>query len=84
MGNVINTIINQDQVNLALTQVREFILSDGGDLEIVKIEDLKVYIKLKGACVSCPLSFYTVQMGIVKTLKEYFQQNIEVVLVDQE
>ncbi len=82
MGHVININIDQDQVNLALTQVREFILSDGGDLEIVKIEDLKIYIKLKGACVSCPLSFYTVQMGIIKTLKEYFQQDIDVILVD--
>jgi len=82
MGNVINTSINQDQVNLALAQVRQFILSDGGDLEIIKIEDHKIYIKLKGACVSCPLSFYTVQLGIVKTLKEYFNQDIEVILVD--
>lgn len=82
MGYVININIDQDQVNLALAQVREFILSDGGDLEIVKIEDLKIYIKLKGACVSCPLSFYTVQIGIIKTLKEYFNQDIEVILVD--
>ena len=84
MGHVININIDQEQVDLALAQVREFILSDGGDLEIVKIEDLKIYIKLKGACVSCPLSFYTVQIGIIKTLKEYFNQDIEVILVDQD
>lgn len=80
MGDVIN--ITLDQVNLALAQAREFILSDGGDLEIVKIEDLKVYLKLKGACVGCPLSFYTVQMGIVKSLKEYFNQDVQVEIVD--
>ena len=75
-------MITKDQVNLALIQVREFVLSDGGDFEIVEIENLKIYLKLRGACVSCPLSFYTVQMGIVKTLKDYFNQDIEVILED--
>lgn len=77
MGNV-----TADQVALALTQVRELILSDGGDLEIIKIEYPKVFIKLKGACVGCPFSVYTVQMGILKALKEQFSDQIEVALVD--
>ena len=77
MGNV-----TTDQVELALIQVRELILSDGGDLEVVKIEYPQVFIKLKGACVGCPLSFYTVQMGILQALKDQICDQIEVVLVD--
>ena len=49
-------IITCEQVEQALTDVRQFILSDGGDLEIVTIDGYKIQIRLKGACISCPLS----------------------------
>jgi len=70
------------QVEQALVEVRAFILSDGGDIEVVDVKDHQVFIKLKGACVGCPLSMFTVQMGIVKALKEQLLDSIEVVLVD--
>lgn len=70
------------QIEQALINVREFILSDGGDLKIVDVKNHQVFIKLEGACVSCPFSIYTVQMGIVKTLKEQLLDDIEVVLVN--
>ena len=77
MGN-----LTLQQVEQALVEVRAFILSDGGDLEIVEVKEHQVFIKLKGACVSCPFSMYTVQMGIVKALKEQLLGDIEVVLVE--
>ena len=70
------------QVEQALVSVREFILSDGGDIKIVDVKDHQVFIRLEGACVGCPFSIYTVQIGIVKTLKEQLLANIEVILVD--
>lgn len=70
------------QVQEALVEVRAFILSDGGDIEVIDVKEHQVFIKLKGACVGCPLSMYTVQMGIVKVLKEQLLDNIEVILVD--
>ena len=63
-------VVTKEQVELALTDVRQFILSDGGDLEIVVINDYKVQIRLKGACISCPLSLFTVQFGVQKALQE--------------
>lgn len=77
MGDLTSVRIEQ-----ALVEVRQFILADGGDIEVAKVEDLKVYIKLKGACVGCPLSIYTIQSGIVRTLKENVSEQIEVILVD--
>ncbi len=78
MGN-----LTKDKVERALVEVREFILSDGGDIEIINIENNKVFIKLKGACVGCPLSAFTVQMGIERALKEQIHSDLEVVLVDE-
>jgi len=79
MGNVTKSLIEQ-----ALVEVRKFILSDGGDLEVTKVIDHQVFIKLKGACVGCPLSFYTVQMGISRALKEKISSQIEVILEDED
>jgi Fe-S cluster biogenesis protein NfuA len=83
MGNV----ITKHQVELALLEVRDFILSDGGDIHVVDIDhqlDQKIIvsIKLEGACISCPLSAYTVQFGILKALQEKISSNIQVILVD--
>lgn len=74
--------ITKDQVEKALVGVRELILADGGDVEIVKIEHPKVFINLKGACVGCPLSIYTVQMGIERSLHEQISSDLQVVLID--
>lgn len=74
--------ITKDQIERALIEVHEFILSDGGDIEIVNIENKKVFIKLKGACVGCPLSSFTVQLGIERALKEQISEDIEVQIVE--
>ena len=75
-------IITSEQVEQALTEVRQFILSDGGDLEIVSIDGYKIQIRLKGACVSCPLSLFTVQFGVQKALQEQISEKITVEVVD--
>lgn len=75
-------IITKEQVEQALTDVRQFILSDGGDLEIVAIDGYKIQIRLKGACVSCPLSLFTVQFGVQKALQEQISEQITVEVVD--
>ena len=75
-------IITKEQVDQALVNVRQFVLSDGGDLEIVAIDGFKVQIRLKGACISCPLSFYTVQFGVQKALQDQISKDISVEVVD--
>ena len=37
--------------------IRPSFRSDGGDVELVDIEDRKVVIRLSGACDDCPISF---------------------------
>ncbi len=74
--------ITKDQIDQTLVSVRQFVLSDGGDLEVVAIDGFKVQIRLKGACISCPLSFYTVQFGIQKALRDQISEKIIVEVVD--
>jgi len=40
----------REQVETVLNQVRPFLQRDGGDVELVDIEDGIVKVRLKGAC----------------------------------
>ena len=54
-----------------LERIRPAIQSDGGDMELVEITDAGIVrIRLLGACVGCPSSTITLQMGIERNLKE--------------
>ena len=61
----------ETQVTAVLEKIRPMIQSDGGDLELVGIRsDGTVLIKLLGACIGCPSSTMTLQMGIERNLME--------------
>lgn len=54
-----------DAVKTALEDIRPQLQADGGDLELVTVtEDGRVFVKLTGACGSCPMSTMTLKMGI--------------------
>ena len=44
----------EDQVMEVLDKLRPFLLRDGGDCELVDVEDGIVKLRLLGACGSCP------------------------------
>ncbi|MEZ4322990.1 MAG: NifU family protein [Myxococcota bacterium] len=54
--------------------VRPALQSDGGDIDLVKVEDNDVYVRLVGACSSCPSSTVTMKMGVERLLAEEFPQ----------
>lgn len=71
------------EVNKILDSLRPYIMADGGDVELVKIDnDGVVSIRMLGACAGCPASSFTQKMVIEKSLKEGVVGITEVVLVD--
>lgn len=61
----------KEKVQEALNLVRPALQADGGDVELVDVNDQGVVsVRLKGACGSCPMSTMTLKMGIERTLKE--------------
>ena len=52
------------------TQIRPALQSDGGDIELVDIEDGIVKVRLVGACSHCPSSAMTLYEGVEKMLME--------------
>lgn len=60
----------EEQVKEVLDKLRPFLLRDGGDVELVDIEDGIVRVRLMGACGSCPSSTITLKAGIERALLE--------------
>lgn len=70
-----------DEVAEVLDKLRPFLQRDGGDVELVDVEDGIVKLKLVGACGSCPSSTITLKAGIERALFEEVDGVQEVVQV---
>ncbi|WP_281889353.1 NifU family protein [Paenibacillus sp. YYML68] len=70
-----------DEVLEVLDKLRPFLQRDGGDVELVDVEDGIVKLRLVGACGSCPSSTITLKAGIERALVEEVEGVHEVVQV---
>ena len=59
----------QKRVEAALAEIKPRIQADGGDIELVAIENKTVKIRLRGACVGCPMSALTLKQGVERLIK---------------
>lgn len=65
----------RERVEHVLKLIRPALQSDGGDLELVEITpEGVVRIRLHGACVGCPSSAATLQLGIERNLKAHIPE----------
>lgn len=70
-----------EDVKKAIEDIRPMLQADGGDIALDSIKDNVVYVKLQGACGSCPMATYTLKLGVEAKLKELFPNLKEVVAV---
>jgi Fe-S cluster biogenesis protein NfuA len=54
---------------------------DGGAIQLLKIQDGKVYIQLQGACVGCAASSSTLKFIVEKNLKELIHPELQIINV---
>lgn len=72
------------KIKETLEAIRPQLQADGGDLELVSIEDDgTVKVKLKGACAGCPGAQMTLQFGVERILKEAVPSVTGVVAVQE-
>ncbi|MFC1716689.1 NifU family protein [Candidatus Poribacteria bacterium] len=61
----------KEQVEELLKEIAVALRADGGDIELVDIDDDNVVkVKLKGACAGCPFSQMTIKNFVEKELKK--------------
>lgn len=70
LGDSKERVVLRELIEAALAEVRPGIMMDGGDVELVDVQDDEVFIRLTGACRGCPISTLTLKSGIEKTIVE--------------
>jgi Fe-S cluster biogenesis protein NfuA len=60
----------KEEVAQALEEVRPHLQVDGGDVELVEIDDGVVKVRLTGSCAGCPMSQMTLKWGVENYLKK--------------
>ena len=70
--------LTTDNVETVLDELRPYLMSDGGNVDLIEIDGPIVKLKLQGACGSCPSSAMTLKMGIERRLREKIPEIVEV------
>ena len=64
----------------AIEMFRPQLQADGGDMEFVSLDDqMRVHLKLTGACGSCPMAVMTLKMGVERYIQDAVPEVTEVV-----
>jgi Fe-S cluster biogenesis protein NfuA len=59
-----------EKIEAALDTMRQYLKDDGGNVEVVGInDDMIVEVRLLGACSTCPQSYMTMKAGIEDAVK---------------
>lgn len=72
----------KEKISEVIEQIRPFLISDGGNIELIKVEDNIVYIKLLGACSGCPMSKITLKNLVEKAIIEEVPEIKEVIEIN--
>jgi Fe-S cluster biogenesis protein NfuA len=67
-----------EKVQRVIAELRPNLQADGGDIELVGVEDGTVKVRLKGACAGCPMSTMTVKWGVENYLRKKIPEVVKV------
>lgn len=70
-----------NEVSKVLLKLRPFLLRDGGDAELVEVEDGVAKLRFLGACNGCPSATITLKVAIEQAILEEIDEIKEVVQV---
>jgi len=68
----------KEKIEQALSEIRPHLQADGGDVELIEVENGVVKVKLTGACGGCPMSQMTLKRGIEAHIKKSIPEVVSV------
>lgn len=71
-----------ENVEKALSEIRPFLESDGGNIKLLAIEESVVKVQLEGACIGCSVNQMTLKNGVEATIKKYAPHIEQVINID--
>jgi len=60
----------REKVEEVLEKIRYGLKSEGGDIELVDIKGDVLYVRLKGSCSTCPMSYLTMKNWVESNIKK--------------
>ncbi|MFC1913783.1 NifU family protein [Chloroflexota bacterium] len=69
----------REKIEATLNKIRSALQADGGDVELIAVDDGVVKVRLTGACGGCPMSTITLRNGIERILKDEVPEVKEVI-----
>lgn len=74
----------EQQIEQVLERVRPALRLDGGGIELLKYDPQTgaVHVRMRGACVGCPMSQITLKMGVEAALQDAIPEIREVIAED--
>ncbi len=71
----------REKIEKVIEEIRPFLQADGGNIELIDVQEGIVKVKLVGACGSCPMSQLTLKRGVEARLKAQIPEVKEVIAV---
>ncbi len=68
----------KEKIEAALADIRPSLQADGGDVELVDVENGIVKVRLTGACGGCPMSQMTLKQGIEAYIRKEIPEILSV------
>ncbi|MFL2592051.1 MAG: NifU family protein [Cryomorphaceae bacterium] len=72
----------KEQIEKALDEIRPFLQSDGGNIELISFTETEVKVRLLGNCISCTVNQMTLKNGVEMTIKKHLPQIEKVTSVE--
>ena len=69
-------------IEKALDEIRPFLISDGGNIKLLSVENTTVKVQLEGACTGCSVNQMTLKNGVEATIKKYAPSIKQVINVE--
>jgi len=79
---ILETMEQRDKIEQALEQIRPFLQEDGGDIQLVSIDNNVVKVQLEGSCSKCSMSQMTMRAGVEEAIKKMAPEITEVVAIN--
>jgi len=64
----------KERVEEIISRIRPALQADGGDIELVSVEDNIVKVRLRGACGTCPMSQMTLKNGVEAIIRQHIPE----------
>jgi Fe-S cluster biogenesis protein NfuA len=71
----------KEKIEKALETIRPALRADGGDIQLVSVEDGIVKVRLTGACSGCQMAQMTMTQGVEQAIKEVVPEINKVIAV---